>query len=186
MRIVHSAALALMAVLVPALADEAPQMRVAASPARVDIEPGAAGLRLIELPDLEFRLSIEPDCAGGEAESLSVSVADSSEELGAAALAGRSAIDAELRLPAKQSAPLPVNRFCPADAAPKSLPAMLQIRDAFTAHLSLRCVRDGRQSIVYSTVPLSLDLYCKIPDDHTDAPGQDDDVAGAADSPPRY
>lgn len=186
MRIVHSAALALMAVLVPALADEAPQMRVAASPARVDVDPVAAGSRLIELPDLEFRLSIEPDCAGGEVESLSISVADSSEELGAAALAGKSAIEAELPLPAKQTAPLPVNRFCPAEAAPTSFPAMLQVRDAFTAHLSLRCLRDGRQSIVYSTVPLSLDLYCTIPDDDTDASGQDDDVAGSADSPPRY
>jgi hypothetical protein len=63
---------------------------------------------------------------------------------------------------------------------------MLQVRDAFTAHLSLRCVRDGRLSIVYSTVPLSLDLYCTMPDDDADAPGQDDDVAGSADSLPRY
>ena len=184
MHIALPGAFAVLAAFIPVAADETPQLQVEASPARVEVEPGTPGLRMIELPDLEFRLSIVPDCAGGDAESLSISVADSSETLGTTDLAGKSRIETELLLPAKQTGPLPVNRFCPTDTPVGSLAAALEVRDAFTAHLSLRCVRDGQQSIVYVTVPLSLDLYCTIPDDAAHSSGQD--VADSAVSPPRY
>ena len=184
MRIALSGALAVLAASVPAVADETPRLRVEASPAKVDVGPGSPGLRMIELPDLEFRLSIEPDCAGGDAESLSISVADSSKTLGTTDLAGKSSVETELSLPSKQTGALPVNRFCPADTPVESLPATLEVREVFTAHLSLRCVQDGRESIVYSTVPLSLDLYCTTPEDA--AHSRDQDVADSADSPPRY
>jgi hypothetical protein len=185
MRIALSVVLAVMATVVPAPADETARLRVAAAPARVEVGPGPAGSRLIELPSLDFRLSIEPDCGAGDPESISISVADTSETLGTGDLAGKSSVEAQLSLPAQQTGPLPVSGFCPADEITGTLPTALHVRDAFTAHLSLRCVQAGQQSMVYVTVPLALDLYCTNPGDAARSSGQDD-VADPADSSPRY
>lgn len=164
MRIVLSGALTMLAAFSPAAADEAPRLHVEASPARVEVEPAAPGLRLIDLPDLEFLLSIEPDCAEGTAESISISAADTNETLVAGDLTGHSIVEAKLSLPAQQTGPLPVADFCPPPASPGPAPASQRVQDAFTAHLSLRCVRDGKPSLIYVTVPLSLELHCTTPE----------------------
>ena len=186
MRIALSGAIVAMTAFIPAAADDTPRLDVQASPARVEVEPGPAGLRQIELPDLEFALSIRPDCAGGKPESISISVADTSETLPAEDLAGGSIVEATLSLPAQQTGPLPVDRFCAAsESAETPPPAVRAVRDAFTAHLSLRCARDGEPSIVYLTVPLSLELACKIPEGQPRPSGQD--VSDPSSDPlPRY
>lgn len=186
MRIALSGAIAAATAFFPAAADQTPWLNVQASPARVEVEPGPAGLRHIELPDLVFSLSIRPDCAGGEPESISISVADTSETLRAEDLAASSIIEAKLSLPAQQTAPLSVDRFCAAsESAQTPPPAVRTVRDVFTAHLSLRCARDGIPSIVYLTVPLSLELACKIPESQPGLSGQDVSDP-AADWSPRY
>ena len=185
MRIALSGAIVALSALSPAAADDTPRLDVEASPARIEVGPGPEGLRQIALPDLEFSLSLRPVCAGGEPESISISVADASETLHAADLADRSIVEATLSLPAQQTGPLPVDRFCvadePAEAPP---PAVRAVRDAFTAHLSLRCMRDGKPSTVYVTVPLSLELACTIPEDRLRATGQD--APDPAEPSPRY
>lgn len=185
MRIALSVAIVALPALFPAAADETPRLSVEASPARVEVEPGPPGMRQIALPDLDFLLSIRPDCAGGRPVSISISVADASETLGAEDLAGHSDVEAKVSLPAQQTAPLPVDRFCAADdSADASRPAVRAVRDAFTAHLSLRCARDGKPSMVYVTVPLSLELACTIPEDQPRSAGQD--VSDSVEPSPRY
>jgi hypothetical protein len=184
MRIALSGAMAMLAAFSPAAADETPALHAVALPARIEVEPGAPGLRQIELPDLVFVLSIDPDCAGGDVESISISVADTSETLDARDLEGHSVVEATLAVPAQQTGPLAVADFCPAQQAQVTSPDTQRVPDALTAHLSLRCMRDGKPSLIYATVPLSLELHCAIPQHAVQISAQVD--SDSADPSPRF
>jgi len=54
--------------------------------------------------------------------------------------------------------------FCQIGEDRNQVSQELLVRDAFTAHLSLRCASDEQQFVVYATQPLDLTLLCKSVD----------------------
>lgn len=145
------------------LADDPIRLEIAAEPAVVTITPLAGGRRLIRLPALEFRLDITARCpADRVAKSVSISVADTSKTLGREAFDGDSFVRAEISIPPKQVAPLAVDGFCPLEG--ESQHDSLLIRDAVTAHLSLRCTGPHGDEIGYATHGLDVTLRCEAAD----------------------
>jgi len=137
------------------------QIRVQSEPASVAITAQRAGRRLIQLPTLEFSLTIEPQCDDDmRMESISISVADTRKTV-TAAEADDAVVAATLTLPGRQTAPLALVDFCQTDEDQDLGSREILVRQAFTAHLSLRCTNDERQSIVYASHPLDLALRCE-------------------------
>ena len=137
-------------------------------PATVEITAQPAGRRLIQLPALEFSLTIEPQCESDMyVESISISVADTRATV-TVAEPDQAVLTTTLTLPRHQAAPLAVVNFCQTAADQSQSQSQssqeLLVRDAFTAHLSLRCSNDERQSIVYASQALDLVLRCKSAD----------------------
>ncbi len=148
------------------------QIRVAASPASVEVAPLPVGRDFIRLPTLEFSLAIEPVCrAGSSATSLSISLADTRLTFGAQELDGKPVLEAALSLPKAQSGPLKVHQFCRDDEGSDGSHTLL-LEDAFTARLSLRCGSDDRHTIIYATQPLAIELRCRRADPAADEPDQ--------------
>lgn len=138
-------------------------LQVQVASAVIEIEPRPPGLRVLRLPAMEFRLRINADCANDLlAESVSISVADTRENLGAEALAEAGTIEKAIRIPRKQIGPLALENFCVADDI-ESDAMRLEVRDALSAQLSLKCVGENRQTIVYQTVSLGVTLACMRP-----------------------
>lgn len=159
-------ALVVAAAAMPARSEPASHIRVWSEPAAVEVAPQAAGRRLVRLPTLEFSLEIEPLCDHNmRAESLSISVADT-RKIVALADDGESIITTTLTLPRQQTAPLALLDFCQIDDSQieEELNQELLVRDAFTAHLSLRCANDEQHSVVYASQSLDLMLLCKAAD----------------------
>ena len=135
--------------------------------ALVEITPRPPGRTLIRLPSITFTLRVEPRCAAGlDAESVSISVADTRLNLGREALLnpapGEAAVVArKMRIPRSQIGPVAIEDFCIAGEAPNAT-APLRVHDALSAQLSLRCGDESRQSIVYQTVALEVTLSCKM------------------------
>ncbi len=129
--------------------------------ASIEVSARPAGQQPIRLPDLEFEVRLEPRCAAGvNADSISVSIADTRIRIGPQTLADQPVIETTIRVPRKQIGPLTIEDFCVAgdDGANN---AVLQVRDALTAQLSLKCDDEGRQSIIYRTEPLAIVLICE-------------------------
>ena len=157
-------AVAITAPGLPARSETVSHIEVRSEPAAVEIAPQAAGRRLVRLPALEFSIEIEPSCDNNmRAESLSISVADTRETV-AVANDDDSVITTTLTLPGQQTAPIAVVDFCQIEEARTQGLQELLIRNAFTAHLSLRCTNDEQQSVVYTTQSLDLTLLCKPAD----------------------
>ncbi len=134
-------------------------LRAEAQPASVELTP-VSGDRPVRLPALGFSLTVEPAC-GGDAEprSLSISVADTRLHFTAEELASATVVEATLILPRRQLAPVRIDHFCRAGV--DDGPSRFVLEDAFTARLSLRCGPDDRQTIVYETLPLDVELQCR-------------------------
>jgi len=147
-----------------ARSDTMSQIKVMSEPATVEITAQPAGRRLIQLPALEFSLTIEPQCESDMyVESISISVADTRATV-TVAEPDEAVLTTTLTLPRHQAAPLAVVNFCQTAADQSQSSRELLVRDAFTAHLSLRCSNDERQSIVYASQALDLALRCKSVD----------------------
>ena len=129
--------------------------------ASIEVSARPAGRQPIRLPDLEFEVRLEPRCAAGmNADSISVSVADTRLHIGRQMLAEQPVIETKIRVPRKQIGPLAIEDFCVAgDDAPND--TLRRIRDALTAQLSLTCANDSRQSIIYKTEALVITLICE-------------------------
>ena len=154
-------ALVIASIAFPVQSESVSLIKIRSEPAAVEVVPQAAGRRLIRLPALEFSLDIEPQCdTNMRAESLSISVADTRETV-AVAETDEAVVATTLTLPRHQTAPLAVVDFCQTAADQGMRSQELLVRDAFTAHLSLRCTNGERQSIVYASQPLDLALRCK-------------------------
>ena len=166
-------ALFLVATVIPAPArsDTVSQIRVSSEPAIADMAPLPAGRRLIRLPTLTFVFTIEPRCENNmQVESISISVADTRETVTMGETTGSSVVEATITIPRRQAAPLAVADSCDIDEDETRQSRELLVRGAFTAHLSLRCANDERQSIVYASHALDLSLRCKA---ETQAPSPD-------------
>ena len=77
--------------------------------ASIEVSARPAGRQPIRLPDLEFEVRLEPRCAAGmNADSISVSVADTRIHIGRQTLAEQPVIEAKIRIPRKQIGPLAI------------------------------------------------------------------------------
>lgn len=120
--------------------------------------------RPIQLPSLTFAVRIEAICPVLlEARTISISIADTRVNFRPDNLANTGPIEETIRVPEKQLGPIAVNDFCIAGDDVNTA-QQLQIRDALTAQLSLRCVGENRESIHYETVALELALQCDLPE----------------------
>ncbi|NIV17522.1 MAG: hypothetical protein GWN47_03740 [Woeseiaceae bacterium] len=138
-------------------------LEASANTVKVTVAPLADGKEFVRLPALEFDLAIKAECpATAVPESLSISVADTRKSFGADEIGG--IVETRLALPRRQSAYLRVVDFCREDDD-SGTPCSRIVADVFTARLSLRCNEEGVQSIVYTTLPLDVELQCEIEDE---------------------
>lgn len=146
-----------------AVSDDRPMVRAEAAVVELDRQP--TGRRLLRLPNLDFPLQIEPRCGFGlRIESLSISIADTNKSFAAKDFLEQSTLETSFRLPGRQIGPLAIEQFCTADDESPSNSSTLIIRDALTAHISLRCADDVRQTVVYETLALEIRMVCKNPE----------------------
>jgi len=171
--------LALLAITAPASSSNHAQATVLAKPALVEIGPQPAVNRLLNLPSLEFPLTIEPRCAAGaRIESLVISIADTQRRYVAADFAASGPLESTLLLPERQIGPLAIGQFCAAERLDPDPQRSLQIHDVFTASVSLRCSSDFGQTISFETLALDVSLSCKsAADEQSDAAAEMADIA---------
>jgi len=129
-----------------------------ANEATAQIEPREQGQ--IVLPSLDVSLLATFDCpADDEAESVTVSVADTLRRYGLEEIANTTTLEASISVPAGQIAPISSAEFCRNDATPDE--RGLLVPGAATAHVSLRCRGESQSSLYFASVALPLRLYCK-------------------------
>lgn len=137
---------------------EVDRLSVDAQPAVAELTMQQGGRTLVNLPQLEFRLSIAPHCAaGGNPESLSVTIADTQKSLRGEDLQSTTSIDVSMLVSASQLAPFALREFC---VDPASVGESLLLTAALAAQVSLRCIRAETQSVVFAAEPLDIRVDC--------------------------
>jgi len=137
---------------------DADLLRLNAEPAVavLAIQPG--GRNLVQLPELEFKLSVTPHCGeSGNRESLSITIADTRTTLRGEALQAGKSFDVSMRVSAGQLAPFALQDFC---TDPAFEGESILLGSALTAQASLRCARTGKSSVVFAAEPLDVRLVC--------------------------
>ncbi len=156
---------------------------VEANAAVVVLEPITGDRRLISLPSLEYVLTIGPQCATNmRAEAISVSVADTRKTYSGKDIDHQASVEISLTVPQQQIAPIAIHDFCQADDSKPNRDSVLYLNDVLTAQLSLRCAGDSARSIVYATLPLGVDLQCRMNDTESNTPN---DQVSSPESVPR-
>lgn len=161
----------LLAATAPAAGDNGGQLRIRAEPASVEIAQRPVERRTIDLPNLDFPLTIEPSCEPGKRiESLSISAADTRQRFAGSDFDAEPVIQTTLSLPPQQLGPLMINRFCITDDEGADGNHSTRIADAFVAHASLHCADDASNAIIYVAVSLDIELSCKaaVPPEEAD------------------
>ncbi|MDH3266339.1 MAG: hypothetical protein OEM25_05175 [Gammaproteobacteria bacterium] len=149
-----------------AYAEPESRLGVDATVATAIINAVPAGRRPIALPELQYGFVINLQCAAQmQPESISISVADTRHALNAAEIDGKAVVEASITIPRQQVSPLAIDNFCKLQETGETDLTELSVEGAFTAHISLRCKAEERQSIIYTTAALSLNLQCAHPDD---------------------
>ncbi|MDH5322846.1 MAG: hypothetical protein OEW81_10590 [Gammaproteobacteria bacterium] len=144
----------------------ADELLVVVEPSVAEIEPRPPGPRVVRLPDMAFTMHIAAQCgAGMQAESASISISDTRHSLGPEALADSAATELVIRIPRQQLAPLTIDNFCLIDTSADDA-RHLNIADALSAQVSLRCAGENQHSIIYRATPLAIRLRCKTGDDN--------------------
>ncbi len=137
---------------------EVDRLRISAEPAVAVLAVQQSGRNLVQLPELEFALSLSPHCAeSGERESLSITIADTRTTLRGEELQAATTVDVTLRVSASQLAPFALQEFC---VDPVSEGESILLASALTAQASLRCARAEKQSIVFAAEPLDIRVDC--------------------------
>ena len=137
---------------------EVDRLSVEAAPAVAVVALHEGGRKLVQLPELEFVLSVSTRCAAnGLPESLSITIADTRESLRGDALQAATTVDVPVRVSANQLAPFALQEFC---TDPASEGDSITLSSALTAQASLRCARDEQQTIVFAAEPLDVLVYC--------------------------
>lgn len=155
-----AAVFTLLVVLRVAGAEPEVRLIVNAVPASVDVPRHPGTRRHVRPGVLEFPISIVAECnSGDQAESVSISVADSRQLHRLPESKSPVQIETTIRLPARQAAPIVIEKFCTTEDGPRA-PNRLLVAAAFTAHVSLRCSGENRQSIHYATAPLDISFRC--------------------------
>lgn len=158
--------LLLFAAATASASDQAQAIIVTVSPATVEVAPAEGGRRFLTLPDLEYRLLLEPRCIDDyEVSGLSLSVADSRLTVAAEQLTDP-VIETLLTVPAEQLAPLPVAGFCvlpdPENLASPaaSIGERLVVPAAASVQAALLCVNEDQRRMTYSAAALDIELRC--------------------------
>lgn len=137
---------------------------IAAKETEATVAPRAARLKLVNLPALEFGLRATIKCAG-EAESLTLSIADTHKTLGTDAITDRRSAEMALSVPARQIALAASSTFClkgdPAGTDELLVPGFA------TAHASLRCRNEDGVTVHFASAPLQVRLSCQRPSTET-------------------
>lgn len=134
------------------------RLRVRAEPAVAVLTMQQGGRTLVKLPPLEFRLNLAPHCAaGGRAESLSITIADTRRTLRGEELQSGTLVDLSMRVSASQLAPFALREFC---VDPASEGESLMLTAALAAQASLRCKRAEEQSVVFAAEALDIRVDC--------------------------
>lgn len=134
------------------------RLGVHAEPAVAVLALQESGRKHVQLPELEFRLSVSPYCAqGGRPESLSITIADSHETLRGDQLRTTGTLGLSIRVPASQLAPFALREFC---VDPISEGESVLFTAALAAQVSLRCAREAEPSIVFVAEPLDIRVDC--------------------------
>lgn len=137
------------------------QLSIEVESAIAEIDPRPPGPRLVRLPDLALTMHISAQCSADmRAESATISIADTPHSLGPESLGDAAGTDLTINVPHLQLAPLTIENFCLSGAAVNDS-GDLHIADALSAQVSLLCVGENQQSIVYQSVPLGIALHCK-------------------------
>jgi len=140
--------------------DVGARLSVDVAPAIVQVRPLAQGRKLIRLPTLEFRFTIQATCAlDTEVQSVSISIADTRKTISGDDILSAFDQPVVFSVPARQVSPVAVDGFCP-QADDRERQAELLVRDAVTAHLSLRCTGENGADITYSSRALDVILQC--------------------------
>ena len=167
--ILASFAVAVAGIAAPTTALADSEIVVAAKETRVMVEPRAARLKLVNLPALEFGLRAAYRCKG-EPVSVTLSISDTFTSLTAEALQEQRAAEAVLRVPARQIAMAASSNFCVAGDTESADEILV---DGFaTAHASLRCVNDERESMHHASAPLRVRLTCARQADEDQEPSE--------------
>lgn len=135
---------------------------VAAKETEAVVAPRAAQLRLVNLPTLDFSLRATIKCAG-EAESLTLSIADSYTTLDKEAITDQRSADALVTVPSSQLALAASSSFCIKDDETST--DELLVPGMATAHASLRCANDSGVTVHFASAPLQVRLRCHRPSD---------------------
>ncbi len=134
-------------------------LTVHANEASTQIQPRGQGQQLSKLPPLDVSIVAEFNCAAGtDAESITVSIADTHRHYGREEIADATTFEASLRLPASQIAPISSADFCvlgtPSDEKGLLVPGVA------SAQVSLRCRDESTLTAHFASVPLPLRLFC--------------------------
>ena len=117
--------------------------------------------RPINLPTLTFTFRAQAQCPAAEApESISVSIADTRITIYPDS-DSNDVIEKSIRVSQKQLGPVAVANFCLAEND-ADVGELLELDDALSAQLSLRCVGENSESISYQTAALSVSLLCEV------------------------
>ena len=146
----------------PAVAETGARLGIEAQPAVAKIRPLAQGRSLVQLPALEYQLTIDTHCGeSAVAQSVSISVNDTHLTLDGDHAASSAGQPVGFTIPAIQVAPVAIDGFCVAED-PGSQQQSLLIRDTVTVHLSLRCKSDSQEWITYASRGLDVALLCDV------------------------
>ena len=156
-------------------------LTVAAEVAAVAVAVQPPERHFFELPSLDYVFRVEARChSDWKPESLSLNVADSRVTRTGTELEGNASQQLELKIPAKQLAPIAMRDFCVIDPATEgsaaeadtpgrhrdttARPGQLTIGAALSVHASLRCSLGDEQRTIYVSEPLDVTLTCAVPE----------------------
>jgi len=125
------------------------------------------GPQQVSLPLLEFSLLASFACpSDADAESVTVSIADTHKRLGPDEISDKAALDVRVSVPANQIAPVTVADFC-IDDGPDDKQDLL-VPGVATAQASLRCRSENESFLYFASAVLPVRLHC-APDPNQDA-----------------
>jgi hypothetical protein len=156
-------------------------LTVAAEVAAVAVPAQPPERHFFELPSLDYVFRVEAHChSDWKPESLSLNVADSRVTRTGTELEGNANQQLELKVPAKQLAPIAMRDFCVIDPATEgsaaeaetpdrhrdttARPDQMTVGAALSVHASLRCSLGDEQRIIYVSEPLDVTLTCALAD----------------------
>jgi len=134
-------------------------LKVHATEASTQISPRDPGQQQTTLPSLDIGVIADVNCAvGAKAESITVSVADTSIRFDATEIAEADTVNASLHLPANQIAPISAASFCIQGESSEDTELLLP--GIASAQVALLCRSETSSSMYFASVALPLRLQC--------------------------